>query len=126
MLFCSTKLLFSATLFLLSHSRSATPSHPSAPAAPPRRPVHTSTAPFALSKKKSSAKVVVPPVPVLDPGYEYKGGTILVGHWSQMTRTFSTTDIDLFAHVSGDHNPIHLNPVYAVHDHLPVKVICRV
>jgi 3-hydroxybutyryl-CoA dehydratase len=39
--------------------------------------------------------------------------TIHIGQSAEMTRTISDSDVRTFANISGDHNPVHLDDVYA-------------
>ncbi|HOU52727.1 MAG TPA: MaoC family dehydratase [Myxococcota bacterium] len=36
-----------------------------------------------------------------------------IGRWAEFAKTFSEADITMFAGVSGDHNPVHVNEEYA-------------
>lgn len=36
-----------------------------------------------------------------------------IGQRASLTKTFSTQDVELFAKLTGDTNPLHLDPVYA-------------
>ncbi|MHA2075384.1 MAG: MaoC family dehydratase [Candidatus Hodarchaeales archaeon] len=38
---------------------------------------------------------------------------IIIGQIAKYTRTITETDIEKFADVSGDHNPVHMNEEYA-------------
>lgn len=42
-----------------------------------------------------------------------KLGGVSVGHWAQISRTFGPRDVEAFAAVSGDANPLHLDPDFA-------------
>jgi len=53
-------------------------------------------------------------MPPLETTLEYRGGKIMIGHWNSISKAFSAADLEAFARVSGDHNPVHLDERYAV------------
>eukprot|EP01124_Arcella_intermedia_P017929 TRINITY_DN24915_c0_g1_i1.p1 TRINITY_DN24915_c0_g1~~TRINITY_DN24915_c0_g1_i1.p1 ORF type:complete len:175 (+),score=36.69 TRINITY_DN24915_c0_g1_i1:62-586(+) len=41
------------------------------------------------------------------------GGELKVGHWAQITKTWTEADVQQFSAVTGDANPVHLDEAFA-------------